>query len=159
MLRLIGLTIAILALALAIASGVVYATINPGSTAAPSDNFAVNGIFLAIIMGLPAIVVLVSLARSLPLSGPRAWALALSAALLAADGAFAIVAFKVRDSWSTRINLYSDEGSHLQTGAVSWLHHLSQLGWCVLFVGVAELAVCAALLVARSRGRAQAAGA
>ncbi len=90
MLRLIGLTIAILALALAIASGVIYATGPANDTATGPDGLAINGVFLALIMGLPAIVALVSLAGSLPLSVPRAWALAICAAILAADGAFAI---------------------------------------------------------------------
>jgi len=155
MLRLIGLTIAVLALALAIASGVVYATPTAalyGGTTMTSGDFVANGVFLAVIMGLPGIVALVSLAGSLPLSGPRAWALTISAALLAADGAFAIVSFKLRDSWSQRINLYTGDGL-LSTRAVAWLHHLSQLGWCVLFAGLAELAVCAAMLVARGRHR------
>lgn len=154
MLRLIGLTIAILALALAIASGVVYAS-------APSNNpwsqeFAANGIFLAVILGLPAIVAFVSLAGSLPLSAPRAWALAISAAILAADGTFAIVSFRLRDSWGGVINLYEGDEGVLSTRALAWLHHLSQLGWCVLFAGLAELAVCAAMLLASGRGRDQA---
>ena len=151
MLRIIGLTIAILALALAIASGVVYVTGPVNDTALGPDGLVVNGVFLAIIMGLPAIVALVSLAGYLPLSGPRAWALAISATVLATDGVFAIVIFRLRDSWDGVILLYEGEGQPISTRALDWLHHLSQLGWCVLLAGLAELAVCAAMLAVRSR--------
>jgi hypothetical protein len=152
MLRLIGLAFAVLALVLAIASGVVYVTGPVNDAATGSDGLAVNGVFLAMIMGLPAIVALVSLASNLPLSGPRAWALAICAALLAADGAFAIAVFRLSHDWSQSIIVYNGDG-FLSARAVAWLHHLSALGWCVLFAGVAELAVCAALLVARTHRR------
>jgi hypothetical protein len=109
-------------------------------------------VFLAIIVGLPAIVAFVSLVARFPVSRARAWALSVSAAVLTAEGIFMIEAFRLRDSWSQSILLYQDEGG-LSTRALTWLHHLSALGWCVLFAGLAELAVCATLVLARGHRR------